>query len=100
MSALNLSPTLSLYKKWIAGAEEKQIKHVNSVYKLAEKNYENGGDQIVECFNPQEIMEMFPTLKSVKEYCGLKIDQALDARFREDSDTELVTAENFNNNWK
>ena len=85
----------STLKEWIAKSNptESQIKFVDSVYDMCERNYERGGDVIIECWLADRILEEFKTLKDVKEYCGLMVEQALNARWGEDSDPQLEAYE-------
>tara|TARA_R110000824_G_scaffold121893_3_gene278355 strand:- start:17506 stop:17820 length:315 start_codon:yes stop_codon:yes gene_type:complete len=89
----------SYYKDWLKSATVENILHVDKVYLLCEKNYSGGGDQVIECMNPAEVLEELPTLKEVKEYCGIRVDAAMNARFGDHDDSELKYAENHKN-WK
>ena len=89
------SNTLSIYKTWLATAAVPQIAFVDAVYEMCEKNYEAGGDTIVECYDPAEILAEFDTLDEVKEFCGLRVELALNARWGEDSDPEVAQAERY-----
>ena len=94
------SSTLQCYhKEWQKTATAENILYVDKVYLLCEKNYGGGGDQVIECMSPAEVLEDLPTLKEVKEYCGIRVDMALDRRFGDDDDSELRYAENYKN-WK
>jgi len=81
--------------RWIAKSNptNEQIAFVDSVYDMCERNYERGGDSIVECWGADEIAKEFKTLKQVKEYCGAMVERALDARWGEDSDPQLEAYE-------
>ena len=83
------SNVIKSYGVWLEGASKKDIDFVDRVYALCEKNYENGGSTIVECFEPAEVVETFETIKSVKEYCGLRVENAKNYRWGEDTDPEL-----------
>jgi hypothetical protein len=72
---------------------------VREVRAVCELNYEVGGDEIVECFTDEEIVEQFKTLEEVKDYCGMQVEQALNTRWGEDDDPELKRAEAFKG-WK
>ena len=89
------STTLPLYKDWYATATPEQIEFVDQVYAICEENYENGGDRIVECYGPEEIIEDFTTIAEVKEHCNLMVEQELNARWGEDDDPELKRLEDF-----
>lgn len=91
----------SMLTAWILESKpsEAQIKFVDSVFLVCERNYERGGDNITECFTPQEILEEFTTLKEVKEYCGDMVEKALNAREGTDSDPQLLVYE-MHQGWK
>ena len=89
------SKTLPIYKKWLETAKPEQVAFVDAVYAMCEEHYEAGGDGIVECWEPAEIVEEFKTLNDVRQLCGLKVEQALNARWGEDGDPELGTADRF-----
>lgn len=87
------SQTLPIYKTWLKTATASQITFVDSVYTLCEENYDKGGDVVCECLGPKEILGQFTSNADVREYCGLQVEQALNARWGEDSDPELARAE-------
>lgn len=93
------SRVLNLYTKWLATATPKEIEFVDSVYAECEKHYSAGGDWIVECFTPEEILEQFDSLDTVRKFCGWKIEQELNARWGEDSDPQLERSRRFAQ-WK
>ncbi len=93
------SRTLSLYHKWLATATSKQTEFVDSVYAMCEANYSNGGDTIVECFTPAEIITEFKSLADAKSFCGLKVEQATNCRWGEDTDPELAQQKRFDTDW-
>ena len=70
-----------------------------AVRKLCMENYDRGGDVVVECFTLEEIAAEFETFDDVKDFCGLLIEKALDARWGEDNDPEVTAAERFKG-WK
>lgn len=78
-----------IYKEWLKIATPEQVAFVDEVYALCEEHYEAGGDTIVECMDPQEILEQFKNLKEVKKYCGLQVEQATNHRWGEDTDPEI-----------
>lgn len=78
-----------LYKDWQATASAKDVEFVDSVFALCEKNYEAGGDVVVECLGPQDILEKFKSLDEVREYCGLLTENATNFRWGEDTDPEV-----------
>lgn len=57
-----------------------ELAHADAVFALAEENYENGGDYIVECAQPWDIAKWYPTLDDAREYMGLIHDYAEDIR--------------------
>jgi hypothetical protein len=83
------SNTLSIYKTWLATATPKQIAFVDEVFALCERNYEAGGDRIVECYSPADIVKEFKTLRAVRARVGLHNSQAADARWGDDTDPEV-----------
>ncbi len=61
------------------------------VMEIAQKNYFNCGDIIVECFDPEDVAEMeFKTKDDIKKYCERLWDAKNETRF---GDEEL---EEFN----
>lgn len=94
------SKVIELYTEWLAKATKEQIEFVDSVYHLAEQHYCHGGDNIVECLDPEDILKEFKNLNDVREYAGLKIEQELNARWGEDDDPELKRSKAFEENWK
>ena len=72
-----------------------QRAHVERVERFAIEHYENGGDVIVECMGPAEILAKFPTMESVQNFILAKLEQALNCREGNDTDPELVRYENF-----
>jgi hypothetical protein len=93
------SNTITLYKDFLATASNEKIKFVDQVYSLCEKNYENGGDWIVECLTPIKILNEFKTLKDLHKYCGAIIEQSLNCRWGEDDDPQLKAYDNFKEKW-
>jgi hypothetical protein len=90
------SYTLPVYKTWLAGAAPEQIDFVDQVYALCEEHYQQGGDRVVECWDPKFVLEYFQDINEVQEFCGLALEQELNCRWGEDSDPELKRMENFN----
>ena len=88
------SATLKIYKNWTAAAP--QLTFVDAVYAMCEEHYDAGGDTICECYTPDEIIAEFTNLDEVKEHCGLKVEQALNCRWGEDSDPEVKRQERYN----
>jgi hypothetical protein len=87
------------YKEWFATATPEQIAFVDSVFKLCEDNYSNGGDVVVECMTPGEIIAQFKSLDEVRTFCGLKLEQELNAREGADSDPVLERHRRFVQYW-
>lgn len=77
------------YKSWASQACPTEAAFVDAVYALCEEHYAEGGDRIVECFDPRDIIKTFRGINDVKEYIGLHLEQALNARWGEDTDREL-----------
>jgi hypothetical protein len=98
---MHLSHTITLYKTWLAAAPDAvDVAFVDAAYDMCERNYNAGGDTIVECFTPEEILSRFKTLPEIREFCGLKVEQALNARCGEDSDPEVGRMERFDQGWE
>jgi hypothetical protein len=96
-----LSQTLPIYKSWVQTACPENIAHVDLVYQIAEAHYGKGGDEIVECLSPRDILDMDWPKENTKEdkdlltekvlaHICLKNEAALNARWGEDSDPELA----------
>lgn len=93
------SHTIQLFGNWLANASTEQTQFVDDVYALCEANYDNGGDYVVECLTPEDILQHFQSLNDVKEHCGLHIEQSLNSRWGEDNDSELDRLQRFNH-WQ
>ena len=91
------SNSIKVFKEFLASATPQQIEFVDQVYAICEENYEAGGDRVVECWEPENVLEYFKDLEEVKEFCGLVVDQESNARWGEDSDPEVQRSENFEN---
>ena len=89
------SNTLKFYSAWVERASQSEFDFVDMVYEECERHYSAGGDMVVECLSPTNILEEFTSLSGVKEYCGLLVDRALDCRWGEDCDLELLRKENY-----
>lgn len=76
-----------------------QREFVDRVYELCEKHYSDGGDTIVECYEPWEVIAQFKTLADVRDFCGLKVEQALNCREGTDQDPEVEAARRFKENF-
>lgn len=81
--------------------ESEVYRFIDDVYLVCERNYDCGGDTVVECFDSDDILEEFDSLDDVKEYCRAKIEQALNCRLGSDDDPELLAYKRFNEaNWE
>lgn len=86
--------------KWMETATPEQIDFVDQVYAICEENYESGGDNVVECYGPRDILFTFDDIQDVQKYCGLMVEQELNCRWGENDDPELQRHEDFkNSNW-
>ena len=94
------SRSLKIYhKNWQRSATVEDILYIDKVYLLCEKNYSGGGDQVVVCMTPEEILQDMPTLEEVKKYCSIRVEMALNQRPGDSDDWQLKYAEN-NKNWQ
>ena len=69
------SNTLKVYKAWLKKALYKEVNFVDKVFIFCEEHYNSGGDHIVECFRPSDIIDRFNNVDQVKEFIGLKEEQ-------------------------
>ncbi len=67
---------LAIYEKYKGLATDdlgdltpEQIAFCDEVYLFAEDHYSSGGDTIVECYTPKEIVKDFQTLDDAKRFC-------------------------------
>jgi len=60
---------LNVYTKWTKTASVADIELVDAVYLACEENYEAGGDVVVECYEPDRILESFKSVEEAKRYC-------------------------------
>jgi hypothetical protein len=90
-----MTGTLSIYKEWLATATPEQIALVDSIYAECAKHYEDGGDTVIECMGPREVLLEFKSIADARKYCGLKVEQATNCRWGEDSDPELERQRSF-----
>jgi hypothetical protein len=88
-----MNKVLATYKEWLASATQEQIDFADQVYSLAVEHYEAGGDRIVECWEPKDVLEFFKNIQEVQEFFGLVVEQRRNARWGEDSDPELLNPE-------
>ena len=85
------SQTINLYWRWTETASEEDIGFVDAIYDEAEEHYDEGGDTIVECFTPVEVLETFKGKPiSVRAFCQGHLEKALNARWGEDDDPQAV----------
>ena len=84
------------YKKWTNSAPIEQVELVDAIFKECEDHYDAGGDTVVECMSPEEILLEFRSVEEAKEYCGIQVEAALNARWGEDGDPELSRHDRFN----
>lgn len=87
---------LTGYAKWIQTATTEQIELADVIFKECEDHYADGGDTVVECMSPEEVLEEFKTIEDAKKYCGIQVEAALNARWGSDEDPELDRHERFN----
>jgi hypothetical protein len=85
----------TIYNDWTKTATPPQIELVDAIFAECEEHYEDGGDTIVECYDPADILAQFKSVKEAKEFCGLKVEQSLNARWGEDSDPEVERMRKF-----
>jgi len=91
------SSTLPLYRSWLETASQLDVTRVDDIYYECEQHYDVGGDIVVECMEPSEILSHFfvegrdwgQVLASVRDFCNAHTDAAKDCRWGEDSDPEL-----------
>lgn len=94
------SHTITIYHKFIEQCELEELAFVDAVYDLCEKKYDCGGDVVIECYEPREVLEHFKTLEDVRRHCGLVAEQACNCRWGEDSDPELGVLDRFDAGWR
>lgn len=85
------SKTLGIYKKWLATATPEQVAVVDTIYAACEEHYDQGGDVIVETYEPSDVLEL-QTVEAARDVANLHNERARDARWGEDSDPELKRA--------
>lgn len=78
----------NIYRDWVAKACPVQVAFVDEAYALCESRYEEGGDRIVECWSPEEIVKTFRGMEDIRKYLGLVTEQALNTRWGEDDDPQ------------
>lgn len=72
---------------------------VEDIKRVCLANYEQGGDEVIECYTDEEIIRDFKSVADAKDYCGLRVENATNHRWGEDSDPELARAAEHKN-WK
>jgi hypothetical protein len=63
------------------GNARRQVMDYEEIMAVAQRNYENGGDAIVECFDREDCEKEFKTIEDVKQFCRLRWEQWLNCRF-------------------
>ena len=85
--------TLKLYARnpsaKYSALTDDQLAFVDNVYELCAKNYSAGGDTVIECYEPWTVVENFRTLDEVRSFCGLRVEAEQNARWGEDTDSEV-----------
>lgn len=84
----------------MAALTDEQLAFCDQVYDLAMRNYSNGADFIIECYEPWVLVQDFKTLDDVRRMTGIVLEGALNAREGTDQDAELGTAQRFENEWQ
>ena len=74
-----------------------QYNLVDEIITFCLKNYDNGGDIIIECWEFEEILQNFNTLEDAKTFIGIQLDREKDCRWGEDNDPELLRSAD---NWE
>ncbi len=67
------------FVRWTATATADQIRLVDAIYAACESRYEDGGDTIVEAFEPARILAEFTSVENAIEFCGRRVEQAENA---------------------
>ena len=83
------STTLPNYTNWLSNATPDQITKVDEIYLACEQHYQQGGDAVVECMGPEEVLKHLGSVEDARRYCNLGTENAQNARWGEDSDPEL-----------
>lgn len=74
---------------------EEQKALAQAIKEMCKHNYARGGDEIIECFTDEDIVESFESLEEAKRYCGRMIEAASNARLGEDTDPEMSRSRAF-----
>jgi len=93
------SNTAKLYAKQMAQLLPEQAAFVDEVYRECEEFYACGGDAIVECYSPIEIVDEFDNMTQVHDYCRLVREKATDQRWGIDDDPQLDALDRCDD-WK
>ena len=80
------------FVRWTATATADQIKLVDAIYAACESRYEDGGDTIVEAFEPVRILAEFVSVEQAIEFCGMRAEQAENAAWSPDVDEDTQAA--------
>jgi hypothetical protein len=67
------------FVRWTATATPDQIRLVDAIYAACESRYEDGGDTIVEAFDPARILAEFTSVEQAIEFCGMRLEQSENA---------------------
>lgn len=73
----------------------RQAKFVNRVREVCRNNYDAGGDIIIETYSDEEILEQFKSIKEVRDFIGLRVEDETNKRWGEDDDPELARLKRF-----
>lgn len=87
------SESIFAYKRWITAATDEQLDLVDRIYQDCEKRYDQGGDAVVECMTPDDILKAFGSVEEARTYCQLKAEQATNCRWGDADDPELKAVE-------
>lgn len=92
----------NVYSSWLKTTDHctDSVQFVDTVYECGERNYDCGGDVIVETMTPEDILKQFDLhdLEDVKHYILLQLESALNCRFGNDDDPELIRYHKFLDN--
>ncbi len=71
------SQTINIYTRHNAldGLTQEQIAFADSVYYAAEQSYDDGGDTIVECMTPAEVIREFSTIEDAMDFCDVRYER-------------------------
>lgn len=84
-----------IYAAWISKATPEQVAFVDDVYAFAEPLYSHGGDHIVECYSPDDILRELKTIDDAKAAIGAALAGELNARWGDDNDDALERYNGF-----